>query len=130
VPALFRLCRLGAATPQSPLARLRIARRTARSQHGNTARKQDLLTELRYVQVGFYRLQEALDQANQEQLREFKSALKTLRTTMGDLARKLRKVISGPSGVLFEATHHDYQTPLTVGFLIKDQNEKLRFRND
>ena len=96
---------------------------------------------LGYLKVGEGRLQEIFDEDEDnrrrinagsvmkydDKLSEFAPLLKRLSDTMGDLARELRDLISGPNETIFRSGTVQYEAVITVGYLLKD-DDKLRFR--
>jgi hypothetical protein len=113
------------------------------SEDGTLGRKQDLLTQLGYLQFGQARMAEAIEEEDEgpprkrgaqarydDKLREFRPLINQLTNTMADLGRELRDLIRCllPQPGPFESLYHEYRAAFTVGYLVKDHKGRLRFR--
>jgi hypothetical protein len=98
----------------------------AQSEDGRTARRSDLRTRLGYTRKGTI----SDSQAQHENLHGSKPALTTLKDTMADLGRQLRKIFSDlPKQPVFtvDGSGENYTAPFTTRYLLNAADGKYRF---
>jgi hypothetical protein len=99
----------------------------ASSKDGRTAKTSDLVQRLGYLAIGRQVISDEQAQYDDRLLERVKKAEKTLRSTMADLGRELRGLVSSTE-VVFSCSGDFYLAAFTAGFLLRDENRRHTFR--